>query len=93
MSNINTKITLFTKLNDQIASIYPKTTADNVLYDDNTTVKEVLDSIIAEITRLEKILSIDSVYIRDDNNVLLDDGSGNNLVAVASLVTEKLPST
>ena len=91
-SSIPNKFTLFAKINDRLASIYPKTIADNVMYDENNTVKDVLDSIVAEITRLEKILSIDSVYIRDDNNVLLDDGSGSNLVAVASLVAEKTPS-
>ena len=91
-SNTPNKFTLFAKINNQLASIYPKTIADNVMYDETNTVKDVIDSIIAEITRIEKILSIDSVYIRDNNNILLDDGSGSNLVAVASLVAEKTPS-
>lgn len=84
------KVTFIKKINDQIVSIYPKTSADNVLYDENTTIKEVIDQIILEIKNLEKVLSIDSVYMKaDDGETLLDDGSGNNLVAVASLVAEK----
>ena len=89
----STNITLFAKINNQLASVYPKTSADNVIYDNSSTVKETIDSIIAEITRLEDLLSINSLYIKDSNGITLDDGSGSNLVAVASLVTEKLPST
>lgn len=89
----SSKITLFAKINNQLASVYPKTSADNVMYDDSSTVKDTIDSIIAEILRLENLLSIDSVYIRDSNGIVLDDGSGSNLVAVASLIANNETSS
>jgi hypothetical protein len=89
----STNITLFAKINNQLASVYPKTSADNVMYDDSSTVKDTIDSIIAEILRLENLLSIDSVYIRDSNGIVLDDGSGSNLVAVASLIANNETSS
>ncbi len=82
----STNITFYAKINNNLASVYPKTSAYNVMYDDSSTVKDTIDSIIAEILRLENLLSIDSVYIRDSNGIILDDGSGSNLVAVASLI-------
>lgn len=89
----SSKITLFAKINNQLASVYPKTSADNVMYDDSSTLKDTIDSIIAEILRLENLLSIDSVYIRDSNGIVLDDGSGSNLVAVASLIANNETSS
>lgn len=70
-----------------VQTIHPQTSADNVMYDSDTTTKEVVDAIITEIARLEKLLSIDSLFILDeDGKTLLNDGNGNNLVAVASLI-------
>lgn len=71
----------------EVQTFYPQTSADNVMYDADTTTKEVVDTIILELRRLEDLLSIDSLYIvGEDGHTLLNDGDGNNLVAVASLI-------
>lgn len=83
------KVTMQKKVGDQRVTLYPSTSADNVMYDSNSTVKDVVDALILEIRNLERVLSIDSLYIRDsDGETLLNDGKGNNLVAVASLVAD-----
>lgn len=80
------KIELKMVINGEEQSYYPKTSADAVMYNNETTVKQAIEALTNEILNLEKVLSINSVYITDENGVLLDDGAGNNLVAVASLV-------
>jgi copper chaperone CopZ len=81
------KVQLKNLKGNTVQTIYPQTSADNVMYDSDTTTKEVVDALILEIRRLEKLLSIDSLYILDeDGETLLNDGEGNNLVAVASLI-------
>lgn len=78
----------------EVQAFYPQTSADNVMYDSDTTTKEVVDTIILELRRLEDLLSIDSLYIvGDDGETLLNDGDGNNLVAVASLIGNEESST
>ena len=81
------KVILKRKVNDEMVTFFPQTSADNVMYDEDTTVKEVIDSVLSEIKYLERVLSINSLYIvGDDGHTLLDDGKGTNLVAIASLI-------
>lgn len=88
------KVQLKNIVGTEVQTFYPQTSADNVMYDSDTTIKEVVDTIILEIRRLEELLSIDSLYIvGEDGQTLLNDGNGNNLVAVASLIGNEENST
>jgi hypothetical protein len=77
------KVIMQKKVDGEVITFFPQTSADNVMYDSDTTTKEVIDALILEIKNLEKLLSVDSLYIvGDDGATLLTDGNGNNLVAV-----------
>lgn len=83
------KATLLKKVNEQVVAFYPQTSADNVMYDSDTTIKEVVDQIILEIRDVEKSISYNSLYMTDSDGVtLLNDGSGNNLIAVGGVVAQ-----
>ena len=83
----NRKVKINKLVGAQVLTLVPYTTADNVDYSDTYTVKDVLDAIVAEIQRLEDLLSIDSLYIRDSNgNIIYESGTTDPLVAVASLI-------
>jgi hypothetical protein len=83
------KATLLKKVNEQLVAFYPQTSADNVMYDSDTTIKEVVDQIILEIRDVEKSISYNSLYMTDSDGVtLLNDGSGNNLIAVGGVVAQ-----
>lgn len=86
MSRAN-KVVMMKKIGGEQINLYPKSSADNIVYDSTSTVKDILDALILEIQNLENVLSINSLYVRD-GQTLLNDGNGNNLVAVASLVSD-----
>lgn len=70
----------------QLEVYYPRTTADNVLYEltDGTTsnVQTVLSALILKVDTMYDKLFFDSIYMTNGSGTILTDGAGNNLVAV-----------
>lgn len=79
------KVELIKKSDSGMMSYYPKTSADNVLYDEDTTVADVIKGIIDEIKHLEEVLCLNTVYIETENGNVVTDDDGTGLVAVAAL--------
>lgn len=80
------KVLLQRKIDGNVLVIHPQTSADQVMYSDDYTIKQIIDAVILELRNLEDILCINSVYLSDEYGNLLDDGSGTNLTVVASLI-------
>lgn len=84
------KVIMYKKIDGSATEIYPRTTADIVMYDENTNVsaEDIINALTVEINKLKKALDIDTLYKMDENGILpLNDGYGTNLVSVASLVS------
>jgi len=83
------KVQLKYVLSGTLTEINPRTSADNVLLNDGTTVeatlttmKSTLSSLVSRVNIMEDKLDFDTVYMTDGNGTILNDGSGTNLVAV-----------
>lgn len=83
------KVQLKYVLSGTLTEINPRTSADNVLLNDGTTVeatlttmKSTLSSLVSRVDIMEDKLDFDTVYMTDGNGTILNDGSGTNLVAV-----------
>ena len=89
------KVELRKKINNSVEVIYPKTIATNVYMSNGKTVEARITELQTDLTTLandwasaKAKLYLDSLYMRNSNGDLLDDGStlndgsGLNLVAV-----------
>ena len=76
------KVKLVKKTGSTLYDCYPKTTADIVMMDDDTSVYQAITDLQSELSELKAKLYLDSIYMDDGNGSLLNDGDGNNLVAV-----------
>lgn len=76
------KVELKMLVSNELTSIYPKTTADNVFLTDGTTVQSAISTLQSKVAIMESKLYLDTVYMTDSNGNILNDGSGTNLVAV-----------
>lgn len=76
------KVVMMQKVSGVLETFYPKTTAEQVIMNSGESVEEVLSALVQKINLWESKLDFDTVYMKTDAGVLLDDGSGNNLVAV-----------
>lgn len=76
------KVVMMQKVSGVLETFYPKTTAEQVIMNSGESVEEVLSTLVQKINLWESKLDFDTVYMKTDAGVLLDDGSGNNLVAV-----------
>ena len=76
------KVELKMLIDNQLESVNPKTTADNVFLTDGTTVQSAISTLQSKVATIEGKLYLDTVYMTDSNGNILNDGSGTNLVAV-----------
>lgn len=90
------KVQLVKVVNSNVQIYYPKTSADNVAMDSGDSVEDTIAELQTAIATLQSQLTaltnnfnalkaeldLDTVYMKDSNDTILTDGSGNNLVAV-----------
>ncbi len=81
---------------NELVSLYPKTTANNVYLTNGNTVESAISSLqsavsnlstdlstlTAKVNTMEDKLDFDTVYMTGSNGAILNDGSGTNLVAI-----------
>jgi len=76
------KISFNTKINGDVNTYYPQTSADVVLLTDgSTTVQSAIENLRTRLAAVESTINPDSLYMTA-NGMLLDDGDENNLVAI-----------
>lgn len=76
------KISFNTKINGDVNTYYPQTSADVVLLTDgSTTVQSAIENLRTRLAAVESTINPDGLYMTA-NGMLLDDGDENNLVAI-----------
>lgn len=74
------KIELFKKSANDKHKYYPKSSADIIDYDESLNVKDVLDTVIDSVDKVENRLQSSVLYMHNSNGELLTDSAGTGLI-------------
>jgi hypothetical protein len=74
------KVRIAKKIGDDTYAYHPESDASVIIYEDNLSVKDALDSIVESIEEIENTLTSINVYMQDDDGSMLTDMSGVGLV-------------